>query len=349
MNRPAEIFLTPFSALYSALARARAMAYRRGLFTAQIIPTPVFSVGNLTTGGTGKTPLVAWIARVLAEEQRRVCVLTRGYGRANPRERVLVSDGNEILADTQNSGDEPRWLAETLLGQAAVLADRNRVAAAQWAMAKLASDCFVLDDGFQHLRLARSGDLVTIDATNPWGGGYLLPRGRLREPLTALRRASACVITRADQAENLSELVSQVTEISGGRPVFTARTKVSGVRPLAPDSPEKLSLATPLLAFCGLGNPKAFFRQVTAAGYTLCAQQSFRDHHLYQPQDLAKLTKKAQAVGAKALLTTAKDAVKLRHLAGDAPIYVLDIELEIERESALRDLLRSILAAQDRS
>lgn len=344
MNRAAEILLTPGSALYSALARARVAAYRRGLLSAQNVVAPVVSVGNLTTGGTGKTPLVAWTARVLAAEGRRVCVLTRGYGRANPSERVLVSDGAQIFVDARKGGDEPCWLAENLLGAAAVLADRDRVAAARWALAELQSDCFVLDDGFQHIRLARACDLVTIDATNPWGGGYLLPRGRLREPLTALRRATACVITRADQANNLAELLAQVTEISGGRPVFAARTKVSGARPLWPEYGAVLSVDTPVLAFCALGNPAAFFRQATAAGYTLAAQQAFRDHHYYQAQDMAALAQKARAVGAQALLTTAKDAVKLQQIGSGLPIFVLDIELEIEREGELRELLRGVLA-----
>ena len=335
--------LKPLGALYGALARARAAAYRKGWRRTYHVAAPVFSVGNLTTGGTGKTPLVAWVARVLAAQGRRVCILTRGYGRANPRERVLVSDGAQVYADARTGGDEPLWLAENLLGAAAVVADRDRVAGARWAMAHLQSDCFVLDDGFQHLRLARDCDLVTIDATNPWGGGYLLPHGHLREPLTALQRATACVITRADQAENLAALTVQISELSGGRPVFQASTVVARVRPLSPVAPP-LPVDATVYAFCALGRPAAFFTQAERAGYNLAGRHAFRDHHRYTAADLAQLAQAARQAGAAALLTTGKDAVKLRGYDCALPVYVLDIALAFDRENELRALLRNILS-----
>jgi tetraacyldisaccharide 4'-kinase len=328
--------------LYGALARLRAAAYGRGWLRAERVGAPVISVGNLTTGGTGKTPLVAWVARALADEGRRVCVLTRGYGRANPRRRVVVSDGAQMLADALTGGDEPRWLAENLPG-VAVVADADRAAAARWALSELRSDCFVLDDGFQHLRLARDGDLVTIDATNPWGGGYLLPRGRLREPVTALRRAGACVVTRADLVEDPQDLAAQVAELSGGRPVFLASTKVVGARALQGG---ELRPGAAVLAFCALGNPSAFFRQVAAAGYKLAARQAFRDHHRYTTGDLAQLVQAAQRAGAEALLTSAKDAVKLTDAPGPLPVFVLEIELAMDRETELRGWLREQIATK---
>ncbi|HEY0430584.1 MAG TPA: tetraacyldisaccharide 4'-kinase, partial [Pyrinomonadaceae bacterium] len=188
--------LPPLSAVYAAVARARLAAYRRGWLSVAKLAAPVISVGNLTTGGTGKTPLVEWVCRVLAGESvpgivvaeppKKVCVLTRGYGRANPKSQVVVSNGTEILVDERDSGDEPMLLARNLLGTAAVIANPNRVAAGEWALKNLGSEAFVLDDGFQHLRLARDLDIVTIDATNPFGGSRLLPAGRLREPISGL-------------------------------------------------------------------------------------------------------------------------------------------------------------------
>ncbi|HUS12956.1 MAG TPA: tetraacyldisaccharide 4'-kinase, partial [Pyrinomonadaceae bacterium] len=196
MSSLLTVALLPLSAVYSAMIRARLSAYQRGWFSVSKLPVPVISVGNLTTGGTGKTPLVELVCRTIAGEgsscdegtskpgpgAKRVCVLTRGYGRPNPSSQVLVSNATEIFADERQSGDEPYLLAKDLVGVAAVVCNPDRVAAGKWALENLRSEVFVLDDGFQHLRLARDLDIVTLDATNPWGGGSLLPYGRLREP-----------------------------------------------------------------------------------------------------------------------------------------------------------------------
>src|SRR4051812_29277298 len=176
MNRVAAITLAPLSGIYEALVRSGNALYRRDFFHAHKIDAVVISVGNLTTGGTGKTPLVEWIARALALKGRNVCVLTRGYRRESAG-RLLVSNKSEILADASQAGDEALLLAENLKGNAAVLCNADRVSAARWAIENLASDTFVLDDGFQHQRIARDLNIVTIDATNPWGNGRLLPAG----------------------------------------------------------------------------------------------------------------------------------------------------------------------------
>jgi len=189
MNRAATIGLTPFSAIYGGFIRAGNALYRRGTFKTHSVGAPVISVGNLTTGGTGKTPLVEYIAGELATAGRRVCVLTRGYRRESSG-RVLVSDGLSLLADVNQAGDEAFLLAEKLKGRAAVVCDADRVAAARWSIENLNSDAFVLDDGFQHQRIARNLNILTIDATNPWGNGWLLPAGILREPRQALSRAN---------------------------------------------------------------------------------------------------------------------------------------------------------------
>src|SRR5215210_5941933 len=159
-----SLALAPLGLLYGAVTRARLRLYRSGFLKSESVGAPVISVGNLTTGGTGKTPLVEWLARALARENRRPCILTRGYGRVNASERVLVSDGERMLADARQGGDEPFLLAEKLLGLAAVISDADRVAAARWALENLRSDIFILDDGFQHLRVARDLDIVTVDA-----------------------------------------------------------------------------------------------------------------------------------------------------------------------------------------
>src|SRR5437667_4474081 len=174
MNPSTTAALTPFSKLYGVAGRARRALYDKGLLRIHNVSAPVISVGNITMGGTGKTPLVAWVAKVLAREGRRVCILTRGYGRLDSHNRVTVSDGNEVLASPERAGDEAYLLAEELKGCAAVISDADRVAAAEWAINNLKTDVFVLDDGFQNLRIARNLDIVTIDDTNAWGNRKVL-------------------------------------------------------------------------------------------------------------------------------------------------------------------------------
>ena len=336
-----SLALAPFSALYGVAVRARAALYRAGVLKSHAVGAPVVSVGNLTVGGTGKTPLVGWVARALAAEVKRVCVLTRGYRRADERRRVVVSDGGRLLADEREGGDEPRLLAEQLLGMAAVVADADRVAAARWAAEVLGSQAFVLDDGFQHLRLARDLDIVTLDGTDPWGGSRLLPRGRLREPLANIARAHCVVITRADLAEDPDGLRTEVEHLCGDRAlVLTSRFRTRRLRPLHPEPDADAPSTRPAAAFCALGNPRAFFAHLRAEGHELAHTHAFPDHHAYTQKDIEQLTREAEARGARALLTTAKDAVKLRALKMKLPCYVVDIEPEIDDADALLRLLR---------
>ncbi|HWS53860.1 MAG TPA: tetraacyldisaccharide 4'-kinase [Pyrinomonadaceae bacterium] len=344
-----SLALTPLTALYGALVRARLALYRSGALAARGAGVPVVSVGNLTAGGTGKTPLVGWVARALAAEGRRVCVLTRGYGRANERKRVVVSDGARLLAEAREGGDEPRLLAEQLLGAASVVSDADRVAAARWAVEVLGSDAFVLDDGFQHLRLARELDVVTLDATDPWGGGRLLPSGRLREPREGLARAGCVVITRADLAADLEHLRAEAARLTGGRaPVLTSRLRTSAVRPLAPapepDGHEGCGDDDACAAFCAIGNPRAFFAHLRGDGLEPVHTRAFPDHHAYKQSDLDALSREAAGRGARRLLTTAKDAVKLRGLSFALPCHVVHVEPEIEDEDVLLGLLRQAVA-----
>jgi tetraacyldisaccharide 4'-kinase len=342
--------LAPLSLLYGAAVRTRRALYRRGLLATHDVGAQVFSVGNITAGGTGKTPLVEWLARLLAEDGRRVCVLTRGYGRERADARVVVSDGERLLADARQGGDEPRLLAESLLGAAAVVCDADRVAAARWARRHLGAEVFVLDDGFQHLRIARDLDIVTVDATAPWGGGHLLPRGLLREPLTALRRADCLVITRADLASDVDALRAESLRLSNGHArVFTSRVRTRSVRELGAAAPlhksrESEAVPQPVAAFCGLGNPDAFFEHLRREGYDLRLTKAFRDHHPYTNEDLRTVAREARARGARALLTTAKDAVKLRGYETPLPCFVVEVETVFDDEAAFRQFVRETAA-----
>ncbi len=345
-----NILLSPLSALYGAAIRARLALYRRGALATRQIDAPVISVGNITTGGTGKTPHVAWLAHRLAEMGQRVCVLTRGYGRANPAQQVIVSDGTRLLAGAREGGDEPRLLAELLEGKAAVISNADRAAAARWAREHLQSSVFILDDGFQHLSIARDLNLVLIDATNPWGGGHLLPRGRLREPLQGLARADALIITRADLAGKLEELRAEAQHVSSGRTVLLSRTRTVGVRQLCEDLEDDEedavvnSLQQPVAAFCAIGNPLAFFAHLRGDGYTLAHTKSFTDHHVYTQSDIDGLIVEAGKHGSRSLVTTAKDAVKLEGLRFDLPCYVIEIDVSFDEEEKMKRMLSGLFA-----
>jgi tetraacyldisaccharide 4'-kinase len=353
MPVPSNILLAPLSALYGAAARTRLRLYRAGALRMEKIDAPVISVGNITTGGTGKTPLAAWLARRVAGLGERVCILTRGYGRADPSELVLVSDGSNLLAEVRDGGDEPRLLAEMLLGISAVISNADRAAAARWALKNLGSTAFILDDGFQHLAIARDLNLVTIDATNPWGGRRLLPRGRLREPLRGLARADAIILTRAEQATDIKAVRAEALRLSGGRPTFSSQSRTVNVRRLvtATDEFEEVpveALPQPVAAFCALGNPEAFFAHLRGDGYTLAHTVVFRDHHVYAQSDVDRLTLEARARGASALVTTAKDAVKLRGLSFELPCYVIEIDVSFDDERELLELVKKAISPQRR-
>ncbi len=272
-----------------------------------------------------------------------MCVLTRGYARREEWRRVVASDGGRVLAEVSESGDEPRLLAERLIGKAAVVCDADRVEAARWAMKELGSEVFVLDDGFQHLRIARDLDLVTIDATAPWGGGRMLPRGRLREPASGLRRADCVVITRAELAADVEALRDEVRRVSGGRAeVFASRVRTKGFRLLSGEGARGAAVELEsgrVGAFCAVGNPTAFFEHLRRGGLEVCYARAFRDHHAYTRADAGAVSREASARGARALLTTAKDAVKLRGLGFTLPCYVVETALEFDDEARLLGLL----------
>lgn len=333
-----SLIFPPLSALYSAVTRTRLSLYQRGTFRTTKLDRPVISVGNMTVGGTGKTPLVEFVAKVIGATGKKVCILTRGYGRQHPERQVIVSDGQAILATPAEAGDEPYLLATNLLGLAAVICSADRISAGRDAIEVFGSECFVLDDGFQHLRLARDLNIVTIDATNPWGsgqlpphggGGQLLPHGRLREPLSGLSRADYVVLTRCDQVNDIEPLRKQIRSLIGFHPLFESTMKPRR-------APHRDG---PVAAFCAVGNPRSFFSQLKDVGYSVVTEKAFRDHHVYTQKDIDDLTTAATRAGAASLITTAKDAVKLRALHFSLPYSVFEIEIVIQDEELFRNLI----------
>jgi len=337
--------LLPLSALYGAVTQTRLAAYNSGFFTTTKLPTPVISVGNLTTGGTGKTPLVEWVCRTLARKQRRVCILTRGYGRLNADSRVIVSDGFNVLTNAEDAGDEPFLLAQNLKGLAAVISDPNRISAGKWAIDNLGSDVFVLDDGFQHLALARDLNILAIDATNPWGGGKLLPAGRLREARSGLSRADCVVVTRADQSDGLVSLEAEIQRLNGSSPVVRSEMTVKGISRMNSEPPDEfVSLPQPTAAFCAVGNPESFFELLRRAEIDPVFTRTFRDHHRYTQSDLDSLIQESRQAGAQSIITTGKDAVKLQQSQFALPAYVLNIEISLAEEDRVIQMVDAATA-----
>lgn len=348
-NYPLSIIIM-FFRLYETILKKRIALYENGFFKSFSLGAFTVGVGNLTVGGTGKTPLVALAAEILAGRGEKVCVISRGYKRENPKKRVLVSDGEKILAAVKQAGDEPFELAGKLLGKAIVIADADRISAAHWARPKFGITAFVLDDAFQHLRARRDSDIVTVDATDAFGNRKLLPFGILREPPQNLKRADAIVITRANLVENIKDLKTELRKFNSDCPIFVSGNKISKLSELK-EFPAKAQKETnyelPITnyetgqiqdskvesvkpkysAFCGLGNPQNFFRQLRSETFDLTATETFPDHYFYKQSDIARIEQKARRTGAEILLTTAKDAVKLKHLKFNLPCLVVESEM----------------------
>jgi tetraacyldisaccharide 4'-kinase len=362
-------FLYPLAAVYGYVTDLRNALYDRGVLRSYSLSVRTISIGNLTAGGTGKTPLVALTARILADSGEKVCVLTRGYGRANEEEKILVSDGESLLDNVETGGDEPVELARKLIGRAVVVADADRVEAAKWAKERFGTTVFILDDAFQHRRAKRDLDIVCVDAMKPLTG--ILPAGELRERPSNLRRADAIVITRADLARNIEDLKSQILDHAPGTPIFRAENVISGITRLeeyrakpnrtrignldeewknlrAEGRPEGPHEEVRLFAFCGLGNPDNFFQLLRGefekegmVDFDLSVTKALPDHHSYTQQDIDDLEKQAREREVDALVTTAKDAVKLKDLKFEIPCYVVEVEPSIDRRDEFRRLVTS--------
>jgi tetraacyldisaccharide 4'-kinase len=313
--------LLPLTPLYWAAVRARAAAYARGLLRAHRLPVPVVSVGNLTFGGTGKSPTVVALARDLVSRGRRPAVLTRGWGRLTDEPVVLIGPDAGVTAD--RAGDEPLEIATRLPG-VPVVVDGDRVRGAGRAL-ELSADVLLLDDGFQHLRLARDLDLLLVDAGDPWGGGRLPPLGRLREPVSALERASAVLVTKlpADHAGPLADISRRIGKVTAEMPVMGSRLVATRVRTGDSMEPVERLRGRRVHAFAGLGRPEAFAALLEDSGAEMVGHRWFGDHHRYTAAELAAIVEQAHGLDAVPI-TTGKDAVKLPL---EAPVWVLQAEV----------------------
>lgn len=317
--------LRPLSFPYGAATSLRTFLYRRGILRQRHLDGIVISVGNLTAGGTGKTPMVLWIAERLLAEGSPCGILTRGYR-------------GDVHSDGRTS-DEVRLLQSRLGGRVAFGVGADRFAHGR-ELARRGVRWFILDDGFQHWQLARDVDIVLLDATNPFGGGRLLPAGRLREPRPALARANIIVITRSDSAPAVEATVRQYSRA----PIFYSRTHLDSIRLIVDghlDTEIAPSQLPKLFAFCAIGNPAAFLADLRAWGLQVARHRCFRDHHRYTSEDFEAILRDARAAGCSALICTEKDLQNLPVTGRDLPVYCCTISLQIERGD---ELWRAIMA-----
>jgi tetraacyldisaccharide 4'-kinase len=308
----ARLGLSAASLPYGLAVRLRNRLYDAGWKTQHRAGVPVVSVGNLTLGGTGKTPCVEYLARFYRDRDRQVAILSRGYGGSGgPNDEALVLEDN--LPDVPH------------------LQGADRVALAAVAVEELEAELLILDDGFQHRRLARDLDVILLDATDPFGHGRLFPRGLLREPPSSLRRADAIVLTRCDQVPDVSRLTDRVRELAPDRPVVeTTHAPVAWLQHECRDRPLDTLRGRPATAFCGIGNPEAFRRTLRQVGVEPIAFRTFPDHHAYTRADVDDLRDWARQQPADAALaTTQKDLVKLRTARiGERDLLALRVGLQ---------------------
>ncbi len=338
--------LSALSWAYRGALAARDRAYRWGVLPTGRLPCPVISVGNLTLGGTGKTPMVELVVRTLQELGAVPAVLSRGYGRTT-RGVQVVADGTGVRAEARTGGDEPRLLAERLPGVPVVVGE-NRYEAGRIAVERGGVTALVLDDGFQHRTLAKDLEILVVSGRAPWGNARVFPRGTLREPLSAIGRAQAVVVTNPVAPETIAEVTAVVRRHHPTAPVLAARYELEEAsEPLRGRRVPVAELAgRRLLAFAGLGSPEGFAHTVDATGIRRVGFVEFPDHHWFTPADVAELARDARAAGAQGLVTTEKDWVRMREVAPPPlPIWVLPVRLVIEtRLETWRSLIAATLA-----
>ena len=339
-------FLYLLSSIYASLIRGRCQLYRWGILPTKKLPIKVVCVGNMTLGGTGKTPTVEYVARTLKSAGIRVAVLSRGYKGKHEKGLAVVSDGEAILLSQEESGDEPYLLAHRLEG-IPILVGRNRYNSGKMACQRFGIQVAVLDDGYQHIQLSRDMNILLVDGSEGFGNGHLFPLGPLREPLAGLTRADHFLITQAEKQERVQAIQETLTRwnaaagISHGRylpeHLFDPKT---GER----NRPDDLT-GKKILAFAGLAKPDYFFELLESLGASVVRHLAFPDHYPYAQRDLEAIRK--EMCGAEWTVTTEKDMVRLEGLDLEGlDIKVLEVRMEIFEEETFKEALFTGLARE---
>lgn len=332
--------LMPLAAGFRMGVALRTAAYQRGWLATRRLNRPVVSVGNLSVGGTGKTPFVAFLAERLMARGLKPGILTRGYSRRAGADLIAIEPGSGRAPDPREVGDEPALLARKL-PEVPIVVGADRYRAGLLAEDKFKVDVHILDDGFQHFALARDVDIVLLDVTQELSDRELLPAGQLREPCAALVRAHCVVLTRSELADP-RPTEERVRKINSKPGIFHCSTKLQSVMDISSGKVSALQaiLDGPAYAFCGIGNPPAFFADLGQWGFSVAARAEFQDHHVYTPDEITRLVANARKAGAKILLTTEKDALNFPGVGKtEIPIFACVIQTELREAEAFEEAL----------
>ena len=335
--------LWPLSMVYRAGLAAYLAAYSVGLRKRRRLKVPVISVGNLTFGGTGKTPAVQTICRILLDRGKQVAVLSRGHG-GSARGTVVVSDGHSIASDSRESGDEPMLLAMTLPG-VPIVVGKDRRKSAQLACERFDPDVIVLDDGLQYWQLYRELDVVILDAARPFGSGFVMPAGDLREPIGGLRRAGIVLLANARELDEpaYSRVVRRVSQLAPNALVFRCAHEPTCFKRAADGQILALDWVKGrrIVAFSGIARPASFADMLESLGASLEKNLAFPDHHAYTGNDIGLIDLQRKSCRAEAAVTTEKDLARLGPRAAIEDLYALAVKLEIEESSRFADRINS--------
>lgn len=358
--------LSVFEFLFSAVVCVRNLLYKTGVLRCHPLGIQVVSIGNVTAGGTGKTPVTEMFARALAARGRKVAILSRGYRRKEAPwwERIftqaiepplVVSDGRRVLLDPATGGDEPYMLASNLPG-VAVVVDRDRVKAGRYAIKRLGCDTIILDDGFQYRKLKHTLEIVLVDSLSPFGNGHMLPRGVLRERVKNISRADIIFVTKCRPAaggeETAGDVVARIREYNPHAPIVKCRHAPKVLRGVWDRGEKPLGWleGKTLCTLSGIASPKGFENSLRALGSKVVWCERYADHHRYDPQEILYALNRSADMGADALVTTEKDAVRFPRLE-TSPVECLYLRIAIEileGEQAFRDAVERICTLRPR-
>jgi tetraacyldisaccharide 4'-kinase len=335
-----KALLNAASKLYYLAVQARVRLFRGGILRSHSLGVTVISVGNITMGGTGKTPVVEMLAAKLNEGGRKVAILTRGYKRKTPLfkrllhysladEPKVVSDGTRLLVSSREAGDEPYMLAKNLDG-VFVVVGKNRIKSGNYAIRKLGADTLILDDGFQYLPLRRQHDIVLIDSTNPFGNNYVIPRGTLREPLKNLQRANYVMLTKSNG--NVNRLRLQVRALNKDAEIIETRHTPQHFEEVHTAARHDLGFIKGKRVFVvsGIARPQSFEDTIQGLGVNVIERFRFLDHHRFTYEEMEEILNRAREEKIDAVVTTEKDAVRMPVMEKyKTPIYFLRVSIEI--------------------
>ncbi len=334
------------SIIYSGIVHVRNILYDHDILTKKKVGVTVISVGNITLGGTGKTPTVIMLARLLKERGYSPAIVSRGYGGESRDSVNVVSDGNKVLMKPRDAGDEPVLIARSL-PDIPVITGKNRYVAAKNALARFDIDLFILDDAFQHRPLFRDIDILLLDAKRPFGNGLLIPGGRLRESIGSVKRTDIIVET-GTEGEGDSSLPDMIAEGFPAKPIFTGYRKPKDI--MRGHSGEIFFVdylrGKKIYAFSGIANPDNFSKTITSLGGIITETLIFPDHHVYNREDIARITEGASSSEAELILTTEKDHMKLIDFNDFLrDIFILRITMEVAPSGKFEECLLEKLAS----